>query len=214
MLDNFKKFTWKGDKNNNFILKDLTTSIKIYSEELSSRYSWKPYYIKDEDTLELISYKFYGSTDYWWIIMITNNIIDYVNDMPMKGEIFIKYCCEKNDIEYDTINHSHMFYLNKIKFYEKNGIITHIGDINDFTYNVKPDLSKKRFDEPLNKDDFCVYEKEEEIGELIDMTKIGTPVTILEYETRLNEEKRTIRILNQQYINDLLNDLYEVLNNE
>ena len=41
------------------------------------------YTINDGDTLESISYEFYGSTDYWWIIAVINNINDVIYDMPI-----------------------------------------------------------------------------------------------------------------------------------
>lgn len=211
MLDGFKTFTWKGDERNNFILKDITTSIKIYHEELQGRYAWKPYYMKDEDSLELISYKFYGNVDYWWIIMITNNIVDYVNDLPKSGETFIKYICDKHGIEYDPNGVSHMKELSKIMFYEKDGVVTHVGDINEFSFSASNRLpSNKHSRDILREEDKCVI-KEDEDYNIVNVEALGTPVTILAYEKRENDKKRHIRILNKQYINDLLNDLAGVL---
>ena len=211
MLDHFKTFTWKGDERNNFILKDITTSIKIYQEELKGRYSWIPYYMKDDDTLELISYKFYGNVDYWWIIMITNNIVDYSEDLPKNGETFIEYCCNKHNIPYDPNGVDHLVALSKPMFYEKNGIITHVGDINDFSI-IKPKGKNKKNNLP--REDKCSIDIDggEDDRQYINVEALGKPVTILDYETRVNDKKRNIRILNKQYINDLINDLSGVLN--
>lgn len=212
MLDNFKTFTWKGDERNNFILKDITTSIKIYQEELQGRYAWNPYYMKDDDSLELISYKFYGNVDYWWIIMITNNIVDYVNDLPKSGETFIEYACQKNGIVYDPKTVDHMKALSKVMFYEKDGVVTHIGDINDFTFSTSNRLPvSKKTRNAIPEEDRCVIEEDEEYN-IVNVEALGNPVTILEYEQRENDKKRHIKILNKQYINDLLNDLSGVLN--
>jgi hypothetical protein len=56
----------------------------------TTSYPVKYYRVKDEDQmrLDLVSYKMYGSTDFWWIIGVINNVenplIDIVPGMLLK----------------------------------------------------------------------------------------------------------------------------------
>jgi len=41
------------------------------------------YQIADDEFIETVSYNTYGSTDYWWIIALFNNIKEPFNDWPL-----------------------------------------------------------------------------------------------------------------------------------
>lgn len=49
------------------------------------------YYIKDNETADSISQRTYGNKDYYWIIFLTNNIIDPLYDWPMSEEMLSSY---------------------------------------------------------------------------------------------------------------------------
>ena len=52
------------------------------------------YIILEGETPEQVSFKYYGTTDYWWIIMITNNIRDVFYDWPMANSEVREYATE------------------------------------------------------------------------------------------------------------------------
>ena len=41
------------------------------------------YQIQDNEFIETVSYNTYGSTDYWWIVALFNNIYEPFNDWPL-----------------------------------------------------------------------------------------------------------------------------------
>ena len=78
--------------------------------------TWLIYYeydVKDGETPEMIAHKLYGSTQYHWVIMLANDIVDPYYDWPMSYDNFIatirkKYTTDTRDgIEYahQTIHH-------------------------------------------------------------------------------------------------------------
>ncbi len=57
------------------------------------------YEMKDYDTLPIISFKLYGTTDYWWVIALLNNIQNIEYDLPME-ESRIDSLAEQHSREY------------------------------------------------------------------------------------------------------------------
>lgn len=41
------------------------------------------YEVKDNETMEIVAYDFYGDVNLWWIVAIFNNIRDPYNDWPL-----------------------------------------------------------------------------------------------------------------------------------
>lgn len=64
VTDIFKKFIY---------IDNFKNDIKFYLE----------YYIKEGDTPEMVAYRFYGSTDWWWVICTYNEIMDPFYDWPL-----------------------------------------------------------------------------------------------------------------------------------
>lgn len=67
IIDIFKKFIY---------IESFKNNIQYFNE----------YYIKEKETPELVSYRFYNTTDYWWIILSFNNIYDPFYDWPLSEE--------------------------------------------------------------------------------------------------------------------------------
>lgn len=65
------------------------------------------YTVADGETPESVSYKYYGTTEYWWIVMMINNIKDVFYDWPMMITEVKEYAEEMqalfpDDSQYDT----------------------------------------------------------------------------------------------------------------
>ncbi len=57
------------------------------------------YYIHDGNTLEDISHKIYGSSQYEWIIMIINTMTNRNNDWPLTQQELLQYIINSYGIE-------------------------------------------------------------------------------------------------------------------
>jgi len=65
---------------------DGTTELDFLDHSLSSfelKYDPSYYMMEDVDSIrpDLISYKMYGSVEYWWIILLINNIEDPMTEL-------------------------------------------------------------------------------------------------------------------------------------
>lgn len=115
------------------------------------------YDVKDGDTPESVSFQAYGTTDYHWVIMFMNDIIDPFHDWPMTDSELEQYVT-------NTYGDP-----NAIHHYELNGVV-------------------------------------------VESTTPGAaPISNLDYERRLNDAKRRIKILKPQYLDGLEEELRQTL---
>ena len=69
----------------------------IYKEALKDKATW--YYTHDMapgQSLQYIAEKYYGDSRYDWVLMITNDILDPVYDLPLDYNDFIAYIFTTN----------------------------------------------------------------------------------------------------------------------
>lgn len=111
------------------------------------------YDIRDGETPEIVSDRFYGTTLYHWLILHVNDILDPRYEWPLSTNNLINYCQSK----YDNIYATH-------HYEDSNGVI-------------------------VNSD----Y-----VG--------ATSVSNFQYEDRLNEAKRRIKVLKPAYVSTITSD--------
>ena len=84
---------------NGYQVRDLTRRNRFLPVSISNPYLFLPYTITDNDKPEDIAYYYYGSTDYTWLVLLANNIIDPYHDWPLGEEDFNKYLINKYEKE-------------------------------------------------------------------------------------------------------------------
>jgi len=75
---------------------DITTSIKI--KELVKQYRGilsTPYVVQNGERPDQVSFKFYGSSDYDWLILLANDMYSIYDDWPRDSFSLEKYIIEK-----------------------------------------------------------------------------------------------------------------------
>lgn len=80
---------------NGYKVRDLSRRSRVLPSSITNPYLFLPYTITDEDRPEDIAYYYYGSTDYTWLVLLANNMIDPYHDWPLKDEDFHKYIIKK-----------------------------------------------------------------------------------------------------------------------
>ena len=63
-----------------------------------------PYDVQDTDTPEIIADKIYGNSERHWIVLAVNQIVDPQWDWPLNQDTFIKYVNDKYTANADTEN--------------------------------------------------------------------------------------------------------------
>lgn len=73
---------------------DITHNVRFRSEVLHNVSLYEIYYVRDGETPELLSDRFYGTPVYHWVIMLLNERYDYIRDWPLPDEILDEYVNE------------------------------------------------------------------------------------------------------------------------
>lgn len=74
---------------------DITRNIRFRRDILSNITIFDEYDIIDGETPEIIAEKIYGNSLYHWIVMLSNDRYDYLNDFPLPTNTLEKYIAAK-----------------------------------------------------------------------------------------------------------------------
>jgi len=140
------------------------------------------YNIKDGERPDIIAAKYYEDESLDWVILLTNNIVDPLFDWPLDKKAFQKYIVSKHG-SITTAKEA-------IQRYEQ------IGQQHEVLF-----------------DGTVVQEQKWEVdiftyNSLPDGEK--RIVTCYEHEEMLNEDKRNIKLLSEEFVFDLVNQVKEV----
>ena len=123
---------------------------------------YSTYDVPSGETPETTSFKHFGTTDYHWIILLTNNITDRYYGWPLSEQDFEAYVTSKYD------NPSAVHHYEKT---QSSGSQTSNGPF-DYSHKIE-----------------------------VNSTEVGAEaVSNYEYERRLQDEKRNIKLLDPNYL--------------
>lgn len=94
-FSNFKNTVYEINSGEFLNVKDITTRMKFKSNIIDNIDYYDYYNVKSGETPEIVAYKLYGNTEYHWIILIANDIIDPKTDWPLSEVDFEKYLTDK-----------------------------------------------------------------------------------------------------------------------
>ena len=162
-FEQFPKLAYDISGNKNFkLVTDIFRRIKIRSNIADNVSLYSTYDVPSGETPETTSFKHFGTTDYHWIILLTNNITDRYYGWPLSEQDFESYVTSKYDNP-GAVHH-----------YEK-------------TQSSGSQTSNGPFD----------YSHKIEVNS----TEVGAEaVSNYEYERRLQDEKRNIKLLDPNYL--------------
>ena len=150
------------------LVKDIFRRMKVRDNIKNNLALYATYDVVPGDTPETISFKHFGSTDYFWVICLMNDITDRYYDWPLDYQAFEEYVTDKYDNP-QAIHH-----------YEKDqssGATTGNGP-GDFSHKIE-----------VNSTDTD-----------------GQSVSNYEYEQRLQDQKRQIKLLDKAYLNQFVEE--------
>ena len=177
------------------ILTNLLARANIVPEALKSPLLYYTYDIQEGDTPEIVAHKYYGDSYRYWIVLFANQIIDPQWDWPLSGSNFNRYITDKYTAfnPYSTVHH-----------YEK--IITQT-DINTNTTTTNTVV--------VSQNDYLLISGATNTYTLptgvVSVTTTGRAVDYYTYELELNESKRSIQLLNRNYVNEFELELKKLM---
>lgn len=181
-FENFPTISYDLEKNGNFNnITNIFLRYKIIDVFKKQQAVYYNYNIKDGERPDVIAFKYYGDASLDWIILLTNNIIDPQFDWPLSSKAFENYLVKK----YGSITTAR----EQTHHYEQ---ITQQQQVM-FDGTIIPE---EYFEIDLN-----TYNTLSDSDKRI--------ITSYEYEERINESKRSIKLLSEEYVFNVLSLISE-----
>lgn len=93
-FENFPTINYQGRN-----VRDITRRNKFLKSVTTNPLLFLPYTVKEGERPENIAYNYYGSTDYVWLVYLSNNIVDPYHQWPLSEEDFHKYLIQKYEAQ-------------------------------------------------------------------------------------------------------------------
>jgi hypothetical protein len=191
------------DKNKvSTVYTNLLARVSFIPEMLNNGLNFYSYDVQDGDTPEIVAHKYYNDVSRFWIVLYCNEMMDPQWDWPLSYAQFNNYVEEKYGNNLNGVHH-----------YEKVITKTSRQSENDQTVVEKHVISTEEFLSLL-------YGNPYGIGPLktfqlptgfVDVSIQPASITNYEYELELNENKRTIKLLNKLYADQLESEFTELM---
>jgi hypothetical protein len=194
-------------------IKDITIRPNISAEVFGSASNLQEYVVVEGETPETIAYDFYGDAKLHWIIMLANNISSVYSDWPLSTQELSDYLADKYAVQNDS---------------DGNTVTLSGDDLNEFleftgspSNNYQSRNSLNVVMKPLHFEDADgdVYSYDtvvdgsniDAFGRSIVLPEV-TPVSIYQYEEKLNEAKRIIYVPKKSIADKMRTELGGVVN--
>ena len=170
------------------IFTNLMARVSITPSVLTNPLVYYTYDIQEGDTPEIVAHKYYGDSYRYWVVLFANQILDPQWNWPLSNRAFGDYLINKyGDLNslYSTVHH-----------YEKT--------VSSYDLNTNTNTSNTvEIDENTYKNMFESTTTYTLPTGNITVTITKSAVSIYDYELKLNESKRNIKILNSVYVDQL-----------
>lgn len=196
------------------IVTDIIKNVRIRKSVLSSITLYDEYIIKDGETPEIIAELVYGRPDYHWTILLANNMYDYLNDFPIADRSLPKMILDKYGPEV-IVDGVHVSGPLAIHHYET--------IINGVSFEVSKDpggitnrdvYSKRNSSYSTTTTNLTGVEAHMGNGtssttgsNTVIVGEKSIPITNTDYEYRINEEKRVIKLISPSIIEQMVSEM-------
>ena len=172
---------------NYLILRNITSRVVRRENLIDDKNVFYTYTMKEEESIENVSEKLYGTVNYYWTIMLINNRFDRFFDFPMSNRILQQYITEKYG-----------------------SIATAAGQ---FKYYIRPDSSLYSTDSTKDKTFFYEVPESNYNSWPASLNGIDMKETIsmYDYEIKLNEDKRNILVIQEQALSAFLENFKNLI---
>ena len=166
-----------GTEPNNYrSVTNIMKRIKFKPKVLEDISDYYPYYVKEGERPDIVSHQKYGTVAYAYLIMLINDIYDPNFDWPLSSQQFEQYIRNK----YGTVESA----MGTTKFYQQ---------------IIRAEVPRTGIAERIPEVKFIV---DETTYNALD-TEDRTTQTVYEWEDELNDNKRNIKLINSDFIQDI-----------
>jgi len=103
-FDQFSYSTFTLPDKSETLVRDITRAVALKFEQSDTLNLFQEYEVMDGEKIENIAYRFYGSTEYHWVLIFINGILDPLNDLPQKDYV-IRRACESEFGDLNGLHH-------------------------------------------------------------------------------------------------------------
>lgn len=103
-----------------YVIKDIFRHASFISEYKPLSDLYQTYTVNDGETPHTIAEQFYGASEYYWVILIFNNLYSMTTDWPLDQYTLERFCSQK-------YTDAHMY---QTRHYERDDSV--IGEVKDF----------------------------------------------------------------------------------
>lgn len=201
---------------------NIFSRFKMRNQVLQNAFLYDKYQVLDGETLEVVSYKLYGTPKYHWVLCMCNDIIDPQFDLPLD-----QISLEKNIIKnYGFANveqamstrHHYELVVNKL-IVQADGFSSESTEKSETSLEQYDYTSNTVVTMTLNSPSVSTVQLRANNADLssaithtITITTTYKEVSVFDYEVEQNEKKRAINVLKPQYISIINRELERVLN--
>ena len=95
-FSNIPNIMYDSSNNGNFkVVTNLLRRVKIRAKVKENSVLLDTYDVKDGETPEIIAHKYYGDSQYHWVVLLVNEITDRYHEWPMSEAQFSQYLKDK-----------------------------------------------------------------------------------------------------------------------
>lgn len=203
------------------LVTNIFSRISLRQEVLNNAYAYYKYQLQDGDTPEIVANKEYNNPQFHWVVCYVNGIVDPIFDFPLPRDSLENYIVKKyNYTSIDNAYSNVYHYVLKVDstLNELNGPTTttttnNVISLEQYDYTSNTIVLKTPGSSWAN----TVFRSNNSdntspVVATLNVKSTIMPVSVYEYEDNLNEEKRNIKLLKQQYVEVMVNELSSVLN--
>ena len=180
----------KSRSDERILVKNIFRRAKLRTDVDRAITAYEFYTIKEGERPDIIANKFYGDPELDWVILIVNNITSIRDEWPLSN----------NDLN------THMI--------DKYGSESALAEVHHYeTREIRDQYNRTVLKSGLEVDQNFVFSYTP-IGGVTQNISAAGPVTNYEYERTVNDAKRVIRILKEEYVGALVSDMRSMMRYE
>ena len=185
------------------IVKNLFRRSKLRTDVDQAITAFNYYYIEDQQRPDVLAQELYGDSELDWIILTSNNITNVRDQWPLSHNDLYSYMLEKYGSESNMLGIHHSETVKVVDEYNRVVLKGGLEVDANFTFTFVGTVTSST-------------------GSLIRVQLTGNSNTInpvksitnYDYETKLNEEKRRIRVLKPAYVGAFLSEHKQIMKYE
>jgi|TARA_R110000868_G_scaffold4930_1_gene30663 hypothetical protein len=209
---NYFPKTFYSSNNASTGLDSVTNIIARFGFEQSLKNNSSAFYkyqIQESDTPEIIAYKYYGSAEKHWIVLLFNDIIDPQFDWPLTYDTLIDFVDAKytaNGAANTTVQSGLAWAMstNNVQAYYK--IVTKT-DIDNVTLIEKIQVDANTYANVATSSTTITLQS----GDVVTQAVTKEKKTYYDYEMEQNESKREITLIKNEFVKDIEKEFKRVI---